>query len=137
MLSNVLPDFLDEWFESGLVTIIRVGFRPAVVKHLDQAAFEPFIEKVRQYVAEHLPKLVHDSPAILETCMYTMTPDSSPIIDRIGDRLVVGCGFSGSGFKHAPATGKMLAALTLGQDASIPDNFGAERYRLSRLENLF
>ena len=100
----------------------------------DQASFEPYIEKVRQYVAEYLPQLVHDKPAILETCMYTMTPDSTPIIDRVNDGLVVGCGFSGSGFKHAPATGKMLAALTLGQEASIPENFRADRYRLNRFE---
>jgi sarcosine oxidase/L-pipecolate oxidase len=116
----------------GLVKMLYHGGPASDPNNRDKASFEPFVEKVRQYVAEHLPQLIHDKPAILETCMYTMTPDSTPIIDRVEDRLVVGCGFSGSGFKHAPATGKMLAALTLGQEASIPANFGAFRYRLNR-----
>jgi sarcosine oxidase subunit beta len=64
--------------------------------------------------------------------MYTMTPDSNPIIDRLTDNMVVGCGFSGSGFKHAPATGWMLAALALDQDEAIPAGFRADRYVLSR-----
>ena len=62
--------------------------------------------------------------------MYTMTPDSSPIIDRLSDKLVVGCGFSGSGFKHSPATGRMLAALALDRDETVPGGFRADRYRL-------
>ena len=118
----------------GLVKMLYHGGPESDPDNRDQASFEPYIEKVRQYVAEYLPQLVHDKPAILETCMYTMTPDSTPIIDRVNDGLVVGCGFSGSGFKHAPATGKMLAALTLGQEASIPENFRADRYRLNRFE---
>jgi glycine/D-amino acid oxidase-like deaminating enzyme len=38
----------------------------------------------------------------------------------------------GSGFKHAPATGRMLAALALHQDEAIPKGFRADRYILSR-----
>jgi glycine/D-amino acid oxidase-like deaminating enzyme len=58
----------------------------------------------------------------------------APIIDRVGDSLAVGCGFSGSGFKHAPATGKMFAALTLGQEETIPERFWADRYVIDRFE---
>ena len=68
--------------------------------------------------------------------MYTMTPDGAPIIDRVDDSLAVGCGFSGSGFKHAPATGKMLAALTLGQEETIPEGFRADRYVIDRFETV-
>jgi len=83
----------------------------------DLASFKPYVKKVKRYVRDHLPLLDHRKPAILETCMYTMTPDSYPIVDRLADNLVVGCGFSGSGFKHSPATGWMLAALALEQDS--------------------
>lgn len=58
-----------------------------------------------------------------------------PIIDRLDDELVVGCGFSGSGFKHSPATGRMLAALALGQEESIPEGFRADRYTLNRFDH--
>jgi sarcosine oxidase/L-pipecolate oxidase len=100
----------------------------------DQVSFKPQIEKVRNYVREHLRMLDCSQPAIQETCMYTMTADGSPIIDRICDNVVVGCGFSGSGFKHAPATGWMLAALALEQEESIPEGFRCDRYRLERFQ---
>ena len=96
--------------------------------------FEPYIKKVTEYVRNYLPDLDHNKPAILETCMYTMSPDGYPIIDRVAENLVVGCGFSGSGFKHSPATGKMLAALALGQEKTIPAGFRSDRYVLDRLE---
>jgi glycine/D-amino acid oxidase-like deaminating enzyme len=49
--------------------------------------------------------------------------------------LVVGCGFSGSGFKHSPASGMMLAALALGGEETIPAGFRADRYAFDRFEN--
>jgi glycine/D-amino acid oxidase-like deaminating enzyme len=101
----------------------------------DLVSFEPHVETVRQYVREHLPRLDHDKPAILETCMYTMSPDSFPVIDRLANGLVVGCGFSGSGFKHAPATGQMLAALALGLEETIPEGFRPDRYLFGRFAN--
>ena len=98
----------------------------------DLACFDPFVEKVNRYVRDHLPLLDNDKPAILETCMYSMTPDSTPVIDRLADNLVVGCGFSGSGFKHSPATGKMLAALALDREETVPKGFRADRYLMVR-----
>jgi sarcosine oxidase/L-pipecolate oxidase len=117
----------------GLVKMLFHGGPEADPDSRDQASFEPYIEKVSQYVRDHLPFLEHDKPAILESCMYTMSPDGYPIIDRLAENLVVGCGFSGSGFKHSPATGKMLAALVLGQEKRIPEGFRADRYVLARL----
>ena len=53
--------------------------------------------------------------------MYTVTPDHYPIMDALqpGGAIVVGCGYSGSGFKHAPASGMMLAALATGNQNQI------------------
>jgi glycine/D-amino acid oxidase-like deaminating enzyme len=98
----------------------------------DLVSFKPYIKKVKRYVREHLPSLDCRKPAIEETCMYTMTPDSNPIIDRLSANVIVGCGFSGSGFKHAPATGRMLAALALEQQETIPKGFRADRYTVDR-----
>ena len=116
----------------GLVKMLFHGGPETDPDTRDLASFEPYVEKVRQYVREHLPSVDHDKPAILETCMYTMSPDSNPVIDRLAPNLVVGCGFSGSGFKHAPATGQMLAALALDKDETIPKGYRADRYAMSR-----
>lgn len=120
----------------GLVKMLFHGGPETNPDTRDLVSFEPYLEKVRLYIREHLPCLDHRKPAILESCMYTMSPDGFPIIDLLDDKLVVGCGFSGSGFKHSPATGRMLAALALGQKESIPEGFRADRYALDRFDHL-
>jgi sarcosine oxidase len=46
-------------------------------------------------------------------CLYTVTPDMDFIVDRHPDtpRVAFGAGFSGHGFKFAPAIGEMLSDL--------------------------
>ena len=119
----------------GLVKMLFHGGPETDPDTRDLASFKPYVKKVKRYVRDHLPLLDHRKPAILETCMYTMTPDSYPILDRLADNLVVGCGFSGSGFKHSPATGRMLAALALEQEDSVPEGFRADRYVMERFQN--
>ena len=119
----------------GLVKMLFHGGPEADPDSRDLASFKPYVKKVKRYVRDHLPLLDHRKPAILETCMYTMTPDGDPIIDRLAGNVVVGCGFSGSGFKHSPATGWMLAALALGQEETVPEGFRADRYVLDRFQN--
>jgi sarcosine oxidase subunit beta len=54
--------------------------------------------------------------------LYPSTPDHHPIIDQIGDLVVVG-GFSGTGLMHAPAAGILAAELIFdGQLLSAPAN---------------
>jgi glycine/D-amino acid oxidase-like deaminating enzyme len=46
--------------------------------------------------------------------IYSDTPDHDFIIDQPGPAgLVLGCGFSGHGFKHGPAVGRLLSDLVL------------------------
>lgn len=116
----------------GLVKMLFHGGPETDPDTRDLVSFKPYIKKVKRYVREHLPSLDCRKPAIEETCMYTMTPDSNPIIDRLSANVIVGCGFSGSGFKHAPATGRMLAALALEQQETIPKGFRADRYTVDR-----
>ena len=118
----------------GLVKMLFHGGPETDPDARDLTSFKPHIKKVKHYVREHLKLLEYRKPAILETCMYTMTPDSNPILDRITANVVVGCGFSGSGFKHSPATGWLLAALALGQEESIPEGFRSDRYALDRFQ---
>jgi sarcosine oxidase len=45
-------------------------------------------------------------------CMFTVSDDTDFIVDRVPDSpVVIGCGFSGHGFKFAPAIGEAIAAL--------------------------
>jgi sarcosine oxidase subunit beta len=64
--------------------------------------------------------------------LLTVTPDWHPVIDRVEgiDGLYVAAGFSGHGFKMAPAIGRAVAEVVLGLDQAIDTG----QLRLSRFE---
>ncbi|MBJ7291421.1 FAD-dependent oxidoreductase [Williamsia sp.] len=70
-------------------------------------------QRLREYARQWLPGVEPDSAQSL-TCLYTCTPDHDFVIDR-GGRVTVAAGFSGHGFKFAPAVGEYVADLTLGE----------------------
>src|SRR5262249_315314 len=62
-------------------------------------------------------------------CMYTNTPDSNCVLDRLpsADRVVVISAWSGHGFKFSPAIGEIAADLVTGSEPSFdlaPFRFG-------------
>ena len=90
----------------GLTKVLVHSGPEASPDERDKCDFTPVVAYVCDYVKKHLPRLDHRKPAIQETCMYTMTPDSKPVMDWVEPNIVVGTGYSGSGFKHSPASGK-------------------------------
>lgn len=92
----------------------------AIRREIDQAE----IEELRAALAKYLPGAA--GPCLSSvTCMYTMTPDQHFIIDRhpAHPNVVIGCGFSGHGFKFAAAIGETLGELATGQQPSQPVGF--------------
>jgi sarcosine oxidase subunit beta len=53
--------------------------------------------------------------------LYAVTPDHHPIVEETAPGFVTAAGFSGHGFQHAPATGKIVAQLCLEGEASLVD----------------
>jgi sarcosine oxidase, subunit beta len=66
--------------------------------------------------------------------IYTVTPDWRPIIDKIDQipGLVVGLGFSGSGFKLGPVVGEMLADFAMDEKQCPIDS---SIFRLNRFDD--
>lgn len=116
----------------GLVKILYHGGAPMDPDRPALSSLAPYVEQVSQYIREYLPGLDASEPAVFETCMYTMTKDNEPIIDRLSSNITVGCGFSGSGFKNSPATGQMLAAYALEMESRLPVEYATERFRFDR-----
>ena len=61
-----------------------------------------------------------------------MTPDEHFVIDRLPGRaaVVVAAGFSGHGYKFAPAIGEIAADLAMKGESSLPAGFlGLSRFR--------
>ncbi|TRW88768.1 FAD-binding oxidoreductase [Mycolicibacterium sp. 018/SC-01/001] len=66
---------------------------------------------------------------------YDVTPDWNPVISRTDvDGLLVAAGFSGHGFKIAPAVGKLVADLVT-DDRSRDPRIPAADFRLSRFDD--
>lgn len=65
-----------------------------------------------------------------QTCIYTLTESEDFILDRHSgdDRIVLGAGFSGHGFKFVPLTGRILAELCVHGRSSV-EAFESDRSR--------
>ncbi|WP_268921375.1 FAD-dependent oxidoreductase [Serinibacter arcticus] len=90
-------------------------------------AAEPVqLADLRRYAELWLPG-VDPEAATPISCTYTSTATTDFVLDRHGD-LVVGAGFSGHGYKFAPAIGEVLARLALGGGA--PEARAAAPFRI-------
>ncbi len=92
---------------------------------IDRQVTQDEIDMLRNVLDTYMPG--SSGPVIRTlTCMYSNTPDTHFVIDRhpTATNVVIGCGFSGHGFKFASAVGEALADLALD---------GASRFDLSYL----
>jgi sarcosine oxidase subunit beta len=90
------------------------------------------LEQIAPVAARRLPALSDASIAKAWAGLYEMTPDAMPVIGRAGvDGLFAIAGFSGHGFQHSPAAGRILADVIAGRDPQFDlapfsfDRFGA------------
>ena len=88
-----------------------------------QRASPAFIQDVWQRLARRIPPIADAELAAGYAGLYTNTPDSHPIMDRIEgiDGLYVCTGFSGHGFKLSPMVGVLMAELIGDGQASTMD----------------
>ena len=75
------------------------------------------LEKISPVASRRLPALVDLPIARAWAGLYEMTPDAMPIIGPTGlEGFFTIAGFSGHGFQHAPAAGRVLADVITGRD---------------------
>jgi sarcosine oxidase subunit beta len=99
--------------------------------YLDRAG-EDFIDLVIDRVGTRFPGFTDAAITGSYAGCYDVTPDWNPVISQTGiDGLVVAAGFSGHGFKIAPAVGRLIADLVVdghSADPRIPET----DFRLAR-----
>ena len=99
---------------------VKVGFHGTGREvHPDRRSAVPDpvqVAELERYVRDRLPGLEPVAEPV--SCTYTSTPSGEFVLDRVGP-VVVGAGFSGHGFKSAPAVGRVLADLALGLPADV------------------
>lgn len=92
-----------------------------------------FLPHVIDVAVKRLPALADASVSHAWAGLYEMTPDANPIIGRAPgvDGMFVIAGFSGHGFQHSPAAGRILADLVTGRDPE----FDVTPFALDRFEH--
>jgi sarcosine oxidase subunit beta len=90
-----------------------------------------FVDGVRRRLAKRIPAMADAPYARGHAGIYDMSPDARAVIGRVPNvaGLFVAAGFSGTGFKTAPAVGASLAELILDGVSTTVDltPFGFER----------
>ena len=90
-----------------------------------------FVEKASDRICERIPVMEQGSLHSASGGFDGITPDQTPILDQAGpDGFYLACGFSGTGFKIAPAVGACMAELILdGQSKTVDISpFNLKRY---------
>lgn len=117
---------------------LLIGMSNADEKPGDTYAIdEEFHLKTLERAMYRLPLLEHARVASQTAGLYEVTPDDQPIIAQVRalPGFYIAAGFSGHGFQHSPATGKLMSELIVDGAAKTIDismlNF--ERFAEGRL----
>jgi len=113
--------------------LIKICDHEGIAVDIDYPDTPPYLEEIKN-VIRNIMKGVDDTPSIVESCLYTNTPDRHFIIDVHPQHtnIVIAAGFSGTGFKMAPITGQILADLSLGRHPS----YDISMFRMSRFHGV-
>jgi glycine/D-amino acid oxidase-like deaminating enzyme len=115
------------WFKIGLH-----AFGETADPNTGYEPDETQVEAVRDFLRRVIPDAAAGRLALVDRCMYDVSPDEDFILDTHpgGAGIIIGSGFSGHGFKFGVLIGEMLAALARGVEPPVP----LERFRLSRFD---
>jgi sarcosine oxidase subunit beta len=105
---------------------------PADTPTFDTTVQWDFLPRVIEVAVTRLPALGEASISHAWAGLYEMSPDGNPIIGpaRAVEGLYLINGFSGHGFQHSPAAGRILADLITGRDPGIDVSpFALGRFR--------
>jgi sarcosine oxidase subunit beta len=91
---------------------------PAETPGFDITVNWDVLTRIAPVAARRMPALTDVAIARAWAGLYEMTPDAMPIIGPAGGvgGFYVIAGFSGHGFQHAPAAGRLLADVIAGRD---------------------
>ncbi len=115
---------------------VLVGTHPLDPDPLDPDAAvggpdEATMLRVTDAMGRHMSGLADADVATAYSGIYSMTPDHDFVLDRAGPAgCYVAAGFSGHGFKHAPAIGRLLTDLVVDGESGLVDvdTFSLDRF---------
>jgi len=113
---------------------VLFGMAPASDRStFDMTVQWDFLPLVTEVAVRRLPALADAAISHAWAGLYETTPDANPIIGpspELGGFFTI-AGFSGHGFQHSPAAGRILADLIAGRDP----NFDLQPFRADRFSD--
>jgi glycine/D-amino acid oxidase-like deaminating enzyme len=98
----------------------------------DDSPDESTLLELTEVVAESIPELAEAGVRGRYCGVYSVTPDHDFVVDEAGpEGCYLACGFSGHGFKHGPAVGRIVRDLVVDGRTDLVD---ASYFSLSRFE---
>jgi len=122
--SPLLVDFhTGFWFRRegpGLIFGMR---NPNESDSYDTSVDWSFLQTICKFATRRLPLLLDLGIVRGQAGLHEDTPDANAILGIVPEveGLYLACGFSGHGFMHSPAAGKIIAQLILGKASPSPD----------------
>jgi glycine/D-amino acid oxidase-like deaminating enzyme len=126
------PEYLRPDFGGNVLIATHYTGQVVDPDEYDQTPDEAVILDLLSTLESFAPALA-EANIIGQYCgVYSTTPDHDFIIDELGpEGCIIGCGFSGHGFKHGPAIGKILADLSAN---GVTDLVDIEQFSIDRFE---
>jgi glycine/D-amino acid oxidase-like deaminating enzyme len=119
--------------------LVSEGTPGEVLSAPDTVQAEVPLEKVLavgEQAASRFPAYAEAGLASSWTGLYDVTPDWNPVLGPVPgvDGLWLAYGFSGHGFKLAPAVGLLMAQAMLGRSGAVPiETYSLARFSTGRL----
>lgn len=99
----------------------------------DDTPDEETLLELTDLVRETIPELAEASVRGRYCGVYSTTPDHDFVIDDVGpDGCYFACGFSGHGFKHGPAVGRIMRDLVVDGESDLVD---VDYFELGRFDD--
>jgi sarcosine oxidase subunit beta len=130
---TLVIDFASSFYfhREGAQMLFGMG-DPSETPSFNQTVNWQVLEQIAPVAARRFPALSDASISKAWAGLYEMTPDAMPIIGPAGvDGLFAIAGFSGHGFQHSPAAGRILADVIAGRDPQ----FDLSPFRYDRFES--
>lgn len=91
---------------------------------VDRQLHDSDVQPIANFLQSCLPN-VRPQPARHSVCLYTVTPDRHFVVDQHPEfsNVVIGCGFSGHGFKFTSVLGSVFADLATTGRTELPIDF--------------
>ncbi|KAL6985097.1 sarcosine oxidasee (formaldehyde-forming) [Sarracenia purpurea var. burkii] len=122
----------------GLIKIPPNGGQPCNPERRTWATGHtaPVLDSLKKWIRERFGDRVDaTTPEMVQYCMISMTPDEDYMIDFLGGewgkKVVIAGGFSGHGFKMAPAVARILVDLAISGETKVAD---MKHFELARFE---